>query len=97
MATFDFDSLTLGEVATIEDLSNQSISTIADATSPKGKALAALAMVVKRRSGEPGFTFNQAMGLTLDQANEVIGLNEPEPGQDTDEGKGEPSDESAIE
>lgn len=97
MASFDFDSLTLGEVSTIEDLSGQSISTIADEASPKGKALAAMAMVIKRRSGEPAFTFNQAMGLTLDEANAVIGLDDDEPDEDSDEGKGERSSESETE
>ncbi|WP_350348014.1 hypothetical protein ABIQ69_15450 [Agromyces sp. G08B096] len=97
MASFDFDSLTLGEVSIIEDLSGLSISAIAVAESPKGKALAALAMVAKRRSGEPTFTFNQAMALTLDEANAVIGLDDDEPAEDSDEGKGERSDESATE
>lgn len=94
---FDFDSLTLGEVATIEDLSGQSIAAIAQAETPKGKALAALVMVVKRRSGEPAFTWNQANALTLDEANAVLGFGDPEPAEDSDEGKGERSDESATE
>ncbi|QTX04111.1 hypothetical protein [Agromyces archimandritae] len=93
---FDFDSLTLGEVAVIEDLSGQSIATIADTVSPKGKALAAVAMVARRRAGEPAFTFNQAMALTLDQANDLIGLNDEEPAEDSDEGKGERSEPSAT-
>lgn len=86
MASFDFDSLTLGEVATIEDLSGQSISSIADEGSPKGKALAAIVMVVKRRSGEPDFTFNKALALPLSEANSFIGGSDDE----EDEGK-EPS------
>ncbi|MBX3309711.1 MAG: hypothetical protein KF739_04660 [Cryobacterium sp.] len=75
---FDFDALTLGEVSKIEELSGQSIASIADADSPKGKALAAMAMVVKRRTGDPAFTWNQACALTLDEANQILGLNEEE-------------------
>lgn len=93
----DFNTLTLGEVATIEDLSGQSIAQIADGDTPKGKALAALAMVAKRRTGEPTFKFNDALLLTLDEANELIGLNDDED-EDTDaSGEAEPpSVESAT-
>lgn len=90
----DFDSLTLGEVALIEELSGQSIGQIADESTPKGKALAAIAMVTKRRQGDPTFTWNQANALTLDQANAILGLTGPE---DEDEGKGERSELSATE
>lgn len=77
-AAFDFDTLTLGEVATIEDLSGLPISAIADEERPKGKALAALAMIIKRRSGEPTFTFNQALAMPLVEANGLLGSDEPE-------------------
>lgn len=81
----DFNKLTLGEVAMIEDLARQSISEIGDETTPKGRALSALAMVAKRRAGFPDFTFNAAQALTLEEANEIIGLGAVE--EDPEEGK----------
>ena len=69
---FDFESLTLGEVATIEDLSGQSIGSIANEEAPKGKALAAIVMVIKRRNGEPTYTFNQALKVGLKEANALL-------------------------
>lgn len=88
MATFDFDTLTLGEVATIEDLSGQSIGSIADEAAPKGKALAAIVMVIKRRSGEPTFTFNQALSVPLAEANSLLTPDEEdEPEDEAPKGK----------
>lgn len=75
---FDFDTLTLGEVATIEDLSGYGIGALDEGT-PQGKFLAALYMVAKRRSGEPTFTFNKALGASITEAQEFLGL-----GDDTD-------------
>lgn len=72
----DISTLTLGEVAKIEDLSGMPISAIADDDAPKGNALAALAMIVKRRSGEPAFTWNQAQALTFTEVNDLLGLDE---------------------
>jgi len=76
--SFDFESLTMREVSLIEELSGQSISAIADETTPKGKALAALAMVAKRRSGFPSFTFNEASAMTLAEVNELLGTSDDE-------------------
>lgn len=87
---FNFDKLTLGEVATIEDLSGVAISSLSEET-PQGKFLAALTMVAKRRSGEPTFTFNQALNTPMLDAQEFLGLNTPEPAEDTPEGKGDSS------
>ncbi|MFL0202114.1 hypothetical protein ACHFI2_16145, partial [Exiguobacterium acetylicum] len=64
MAAFDFDRLTLGEVAKIEQLSGFSISSLSDET-PQGNFLAALVMVAKRRSGEPAFTFEDALNVPM--------------------------------
>lgn len=65
------DNLTLGEVAKVEELSGQSVNGLADDNAPKGKMLAAMAFVVKRRS-EPEFTWNEALGLTMTEANAII-------------------------
>lgn len=86
MAKFNIDQLTLGEVAAIEDLSGVAIGALSTET-PQGKFLAALTMVAKRRSGEPTFTFNQAMAMPMLEAQEFLGLNEDEPAPETDEGK----------
>lgn len=92
MASIDFTTLTLGEVAAIEELSGQSISALADDDAPKGTALAAIAMVVKRRTGDPGYTFNQALTLSLAEANAIV-----EGGNGDDEGKDDSSGTSETE
>ena len=98
MAKFDFDQLTLGEVAAIEDLSGVAISAVSTET-PQGKFLAALLMVAKRRSGEPTFTFNAALQVPMLEAQSFLGLDEAEPADDEDapsaEGNGDGSPESA--
>lgn len=93
MAKLDVTKLTLGEVATIEDLAGVSLAEIEGA--PQGKFLAALVMIHQRRNGEPTFTFNQALAMPMDEAQRVLGFDEPEPAEDSDEGKGERSPKSA--
>lgn len=88
---FDFDSLTLGEVAFIESLSEQSISSIADEDSPKGKALAAIVTVIKRRTGHPDFKFNDALNVPLSEANTLLGVGVEETEA---EGEADASDEN---
>ncbi len=73
MQNLDLERLTLGEVATIEDLSGQSISTVGDDGVPMGKMLGALCMITKRRNGFPAFKFGDALALTMDEALEVLG------------------------
>lgn len=95
MAAFDFEQLTLGEVAAIENLSGLSIATIADDESPKGNAFAAMVMVMKRRTGEPTFTFNQALAVPLAEANRLLA---PDSDEDDDTvGKDAPYVESETE
>jgi hypothetical protein len=78
-AAFDFDQLTLGEVATIEDVSGYGIGAL-DQNKPQGKFLAALLMVAHRRNGEPTYTLNQAMAVPLLDAQAYLGI-----GTDDDE------------
>lgn len=93
---FDFDALTLGEVATIEDLSGTAIGALGE-TTPQGKFLAALLMIVKRRSGEPTFTFNQALNVPIKDAQTFLGFDGDQDDDETgDEGKDETSDESVT-
>lgn len=65
-------SLTLGEVAKIEDLSGQPIQSFGDDHAPMGKAMAAFAYVVKRRQ-DPTFTWEDALGLSLEEAQGLLG------------------------
>ena len=72
---FDVSQLTLGEVAAIEDLSGRSITALESDEAPQGKLMAALVYVIKRRTGSPRYTFNEALGLSLPEAAEIIGLD----------------------
>ena len=85
----DITALTLGEIDKIETLSGCSINTLGNDDTPKGKMLAALAYVAKRRAqsaeGLPvQFTWNDALALTMDEANALIGLGETEDEADED-------------
>lgn len=70
----DINRLTLGEIAKIEELSQQSITVIGEEASPKGLMLAALAFVTKRRENN-NYKWNDALGLNFEEANEILGLN----------------------
>lgn len=85
----DISTLTLGEVAKIEDLSGLPIATLADEERPKGLALAAVAFVVKRRTGHPEFTWNEAQDLTFQEVSDLLGLD-----TDDDEDDDDPKDDS---
>lgn len=89
----DFDSLTLGEVATIENLSGFGIGALNE-EKPQGKFLAALYMVVKRRSGEPTYTFNQAMNVPIKEANEYLGFGEDDDADDAEADETAPADDA---
>lgn len=78
MKNLDVNRLTMGELATIEKLSDQSIANLEDEHAPKGNLLAALAMVAKRRNGEPGFKWGDALALTLDEVTAILGLDDDE-------------------
>lgn len=73
---FDVESLTLGEIAKVEALADMPIGAIGDDTMPKGKALAALAFVVGRRTDRPDMTWTQAQDLTMAEATAILGLDE---------------------
>lgn len=73
---FDVNALTLGEIATVEELGGSPIDTIE--SGPKGKILAALAYVTKRRT-DPDFKFKDALELNFEEANEILGFAEEDP------------------
>lgn len=74
----DLSKLTLGEIDTIESLTGVSIDSLSDDGARRGKPLAALLFIAKRRAGETTFTFNEALGFTPEEANNFLGFNEPD-------------------
>ncbi len=85
----DVNSLTMGEIALVEKLGGQSISAIADDAAPKGKTMAALALVIKRRNGHPEFTWNDAQNLTFTEVSELLGLEDEDAADDEAEDEAE--------
>jgi hypothetical protein len=96
----DINSLTLGEVAKIEELAGVSISSFSNDDAPQGKMLAAIVFVSKRRDlmrqGLPlsGFTWNDALGMQMDEVSDYL---DPDSAQDTDEDDPEIEPASQIE
>lgn len=72
----DVSTLTLGELATVERLGGQSLAKLGSGEAPMGLTLAALAYVHRKRT-DATFTFDDAQALTIDQANDILGVNEP--------------------
>lgn len=81
----DVESLTLGEVAKIEELSGQSITVIGDDERPKGLMMAALLFITKRRE-DPAYTWNAACGTSMAEATAALGFDEAQ----------EPAEEAAA-
>lgn len=67
----DINTLTLGEVAKIEELSGQPLAALSDDQAPKGKLMAALAFVIKRRQ-DPKFTMIQAEALNMGDITDLL-------------------------
>lgn len=68
---FDFESLTLNEVETIELITGSSIDQLMDAGQAKGKAMKAIIFVMKKRT-DPNFTLEQAGALSMTEANALF-------------------------
>jgi len=68
---FDFESLTLEEVETIELISGSSIDQLMESGQPKGKALKAIVFVAEKRKN-PEFTLEQAGKVSLKDAQNVF-------------------------
>jgi hypothetical protein len=71
MNSFDFESLTLGEVEIIENLTGESIDQAFGTGKPKGKALKSFIWVVMKRNN-PKFTIEEASNYTLSQALAMV-------------------------
>lgn len=72
---FDFESLTLEEVETIELITGSSIDQIMDAKQPKGKALKAIILIIKKRQ-DPSYTIEQAGALKMSEVNQLLAGDE---------------------
>lgn len=68
----DIKNLTMGEVAKIEELSGLPLASLSDDDKPKGKLMAALGFVIKRRE-DPKFTLEMANNLTMAEITSLIG------------------------
>lgn len=73
---FDFESLTLSEVETIEMITGSSIDQIMEAGSPKGKALKAIIFTIKKRT-DPNFTLEQAGDFKMSDVNALLVVDDP--------------------
>lgn len=96
MAKFDIEKMTLGEIAKIEELSGLAMDQLDGKNTPKGKMLAALLFVHRRRqalaAGNPpnSVTWAAIQDVPFDEASRELGFDdddEPTPGQD-----GEPAE-----
>lgn len=72
MSAFDFESMTLREVETIENLTGLAIDKLVEDGTPKGKNLTALIFVLGKRN-DPAFTIDQAADYTLKDAMAMFG------------------------
>ncbi len=70
------NNLTMREVATVEELTGASITSLTDSAQPQGKALAAIAYVIRKRT-EPDFTFDMALDMNFEDISALLGLAEP--------------------
>lgn len=75
---FDLNSLSMGEVTQLEELSGLSLSAMADETAPKGRFMTAMAYLSKRRD-DPTFTWSQAEALTLTEVSALMATEEDDP------------------
>lgn len=79
----DIQSLTLGEIDRIETLAGQSIDSFGEDDTPKGKMMAALVFVYKRReqlaAGVPlTFKWEDALAMPMTEATAFLGFSDDE-------------------
>jgi hypothetical protein len=68
----DIQTLTLGEVSKIEEISGLPLSAMADEDKPKGKQMAAIAFILMKRE-DATYTLKQAEALTFAEVTELLG------------------------
>ena len=71
----DINKLTIGEIATVEDMAGLPIGALGDPEKPKGKLMVALAYVINKRSN-PKYTKFEAEQLTMDEITDLLGAGE---------------------
>jgi hypothetical protein len=71
MAKFDFETLTIEEVETIEQISGAPIDALMNEDSLKGKSLKAVVFVVQRRDNEK-YTLADAGKVSFKEAMELL-------------------------
>lgn len=71
MAKFDFESLTIGEVETIEQISGSPIDALMDDKALKGKSLKAVVFIIKKRE-DAMFTLEDAAKLSFKDAMGIL-------------------------
>ena len=62
--TLDLDNMTLGEIQTLEELTDMSIDDLFADGKPRGKAMRAIAFIVKRRT-DKNYTFEETDSITM--------------------------------
>ena len=62
--SIDLDSLTIGEVIEIEEITGLAMDAMQDPSAPKGRMLQAMAFISRRRT-DPDFTLEEALNLKL--------------------------------
>jgi hypothetical protein len=67
----DISNLTLGEIAKVEEVSGQALAQLSEDDAPKGRLLAALALVIKRRTN-PKYSLEEAEALTMNDINALL-------------------------
>jgi hypothetical protein len=89
----DFDKMTIGELAKVEDLTGLSIGALMRPDAPQAKKIAAIAVIVRKRRGEP-LSWADALELTMTDIQAIF-AGEPDvesaDDPDEDEGPKEPS------
>lgn len=73
----EFENITLGEIAEIEDYAKLSFSEIGEDKPGVYRLRIGLAWIMKRRT-EPGFTIKQAEALTPTDLTDLFGADEPD-------------------
>ena len=71
----DISELTVGEIIEIEELTGMPLDALGQADKPKGKMLAALAFVSKRRDN-PKFTWEDALELKITTSQSEVDPSE---------------------
>ena len=77
MAKFDFESLTISEVETIEQISGSPIDALMDDKALKGKSLKAVVFIIKKRENAM-FTLEDAGKLSFKDAMGLMNASEDE-------------------